>query len=59
LSDIGIEHVFVLYGYEIQIRYAIDRDEIDEIAVNECKRIGKEVDSIRKRSKKQIEELVN
>jgi hypothetical protein len=55
LTGIEIENVFVLYGYEISARFAIDLDDINENFIRECKMIAAEVNLIKRRNKEMLD----
>jgi hypothetical protein len=44
-QEIGIDDIFILYGYELQTCISIDEDDVDEEVMELCKIIGNEVET--------------
>lgn len=40
---IGIENLFVLYGYSVEVTLSVNDEEVDEEVIDTCKKIAEEV----------------
>jgi hypothetical protein len=53
---VGIEDIFVFYGYQLSLALTINGDDLDEEVIESCKLIASDIDTVKEVVKKETEE---
>jgi len=49
-DELAIDNVFVMYGYELDLRFCINEDGVDEEMLDSCEEVAAKAEEIRKRN---------